>query len=114
GYWLGVLPAQLPIFAAAAIGLWLLVHRTTLGRAWSAIGFSAEGARYAGIRVERSTAIAYLLSGLAAGTAAVIYVSHVGQAKADAGTNYELAAITAVVLGGTSIFGGRGSVGGTV
>src|SRR5436190_2285428 len=114
GYWFDFLPAQLPLFVAWIIGLWLLVHRTTLGRAWSAIGYSNEGARYAGIRVERSTAIAYLLSGLAAGTAAVIYVSHVGQAKADAGTNYELAAITAVVLGGTSIFGGRGTITGTL
>src|SRR5207253_10505143 len=68
----------------------------------------------AGLRVERWTALAYILSGTAAGLAAVVYVAHVGQAKADAGTNYELAAITAVVLGGTSIFGGRGSVGGTV
>ena len=114
GYWFGVLPAQLPLFIMAAFGIWLLVHRTTLGRAWSAIGFSPDGARHAGIRVERCTSIAYLLSGLAAGLAAVVYVSHVEQAKADAGTNYELAAITAVVLGGTSIFGGRGTVGGTL
>lgn len=114
GYWFGFLPAQLPLFVAAAVGIWLLVHRTTLGRAWSAIGYSPEGARYAGLRVERSVAIAYLVAGLSAGLAAVVYTSHVGQAKADAGTNYELAAITAVVLGGTSIFGGRGTVGGTV
>ena len=53
-------------------------------------------------------------SGLVASVAAIIYVAHLGQAKADAGTGYELAAITAVVLGGTSIFGGRGSVPGTV
>ncbi|MBI3860279.1 MAG: substrate-binding domain-containing protein, partial [Planctomycetia bacterium] len=114
GYWFDFLPAQLPLFALWIAGLWVLVHATTLGRAWSAIGFSSAGARYAGIRVERATAIAYILSGLAAGTAAVIYVSHVGQAKADAGTNYELAAITAVVLGGTSIFGGRGTITGTL
>ena len=49
-----------------------------------------------------------------AGLAAVIYVAHLGQAKADAGTGYELMAITAVVLGGTSIFGGRGTVLGTL
>ena len=55
-----------------------------------------------------------MLSGLAAGLAAVIYVAHLGQAKADAGTGYELMAITAVVLGGASIFGGRGTVLGTV
>ncbi len=46
--------------------------------------------------------------------AAIIYVAHLGQAKSDAGTGYELAAITAVVLGGTSVFGGRGTVWGTV
>ncbi len=55
-----------------------------------------------------------MLSGLAASLAAVIYIAHLGQAKSDAGTGYELIAITAVVLGGTSIFGGRGSVWGTV
>jgi rhamnose transport system permease protein len=114
GYWFGVLPVQLPIFLLAAFGTGLLVHRTALGREWSAIGFSPEGARHAGIRVERSLSIAYVLSGLAAGVAAVVYVSHLGQAKADAGTNYELAAITAVVLGGTSIHGGRGTVPGTL
>ena len=114
GYWFGILPAQLPLFVAFAAAIWVLVHRTTLGRSWSAIGFSGDGARHAGIRVERCTALAYLVSGLAAGLAAVVYVSHVGQAKADAGTNYELAAIAAVVLGGTSIFGGRGTVAGTL
>ena len=56
----------------------------------------------------------YLLSGLAASLAAIIYVAHLGQAKSDAGTGYELMAITAVVLGGASIFGGRGTVLGTV
>ena len=58
--------------------------------------------------------IAALLSGLTAALSSLIYISHLGQAKSDAGTGYELLAITAVVLGGTSIFGGRGSVGGTV
>src|SRR2546423_15512547 len=54
------------------------------------------------------------MSGLAASLAAIIYVAHLGQAKSDAGTGYELIAITAVVLGGTSIFGGKGSIGGTL
>src|SRR5437016_886287 len=53
GYLFDVIPAQLPIFALVAIGVWLLVHRTTFGRAFRAIGFAAEGARYAGIPVER-------------------------------------------------------------
>src|SRR5205823_4399281 len=73
-----------------------------------------EGARYAGIHVGRRLAFVYVLSGLVSSIAAIIYVAHLGQAKSDAGTSYELMAITAVVLGGTSIFGGRGTVLGTV
>jgi len=111
--WLGV-PAQAPILLAVAIGIWLLVHRTIFGRSWRAIGFSPEGARYAGIPVARRLAMVYLLAGSIAGLAAVIYTARLGQAKADAGTGYELFAITAVVLGGTSIFGGVGSVHGTL
>jgi rhamnose transport system permease protein len=79
-----------------------------------AIGFNAAGARYAGIPVQRRTALIYLLAGVMSSLAAVIYVAHLGQAKADAGTGYELSAITAVVLGGTSVFGGRGTIWGTV
>lgn len=114
GYWLGFLPPQMLILVAVAVFYFLLMHRTIIGRSLYAIGFSAEGARYAGIPVARRIALAYTLSGLAASIAAVIYVAHLGQAKSDAGTGYELIAITAVVLGGTSIFGGRGTVWGTV
>jgi rhamnose transport system permease protein len=114
GYFGNWMPAQLPILIIAAIGFWVLLHRSAIGRMLSAIGFSPEGARHAGIRVERTVALTYILSGLAAGLAAVIYVARVGQAKADAGTGYELSAITAVVLGGTSIFGGVGSILGTL
>jgi ribose/xylose/arabinose/galactoside ABC-type transport system permease subunit len=114
GYLFDVIPAQLPIFALVAIGVWLLVHRTTFGRSFRAIGFATEGARYAGIPVERRLVLVYGLSGLISALAAVIYVARVGQAKADAGTGYELLAITAVVLGGASIFGGTGTVHGTL
>lgn len=113
GYVAGV-PVQLPILVLVVVGYWLLLHRTIFGRVVFAIGFSPEGARHAGIPVERRVFVLYLLSGLVASLAGVIYVAHLGQAKADAGTGYELAAITAVVLGGTSIFGGRGSIVGTV
>ena len=114
GYLGGRVPAQLPIFAlvAAACAWWL--HRSVWGRSLYAIGHSPEGARYAGIPVGRRLAFAYVFSGFAASLAAVVYVAHVGQAKADAGTGYELMAITAVVLGGASIFGGRGTVLGTL
>jgi ribose/xylose/arabinose/galactoside ABC-type transport system permease subunit len=114
GYFFGIIPAQLPILVFAAIGIWLLVHRTTFGRSFRAIGFSPEGTRYAGVPVEKRVALVYVLSGLLSALAALIYVARVGQAKADAGTGYELLAITAVVLGGTSIFGGIGTVHGTL
>jgi rhamnose transport system permease protein len=114
GYSLGGVPTQVPLFMVVVALFWVLLHRTTIGRGLVAIGYSSEGARYAGLPVERLVGLVYLLSGLVASLAAIIYVAHLGQAKADAGTGYELAAITAVVLGGTSIFGGRGSVAGTV
>jgi rhamnose transport system permease protein len=114
GYSMGGIPTQVPIFAAVAAAFWVFLHRSTAGRGLAAIGFSPEGARYAGLPVDRLVASVYLLSGLVASLAAIIYVAHLGQAKADAGTGYELSAITAVVLGGTSIFGGRGSLPGTL
>jgi rhamnose transport system substrate-binding protein len=114
GYLGGVVPAQLPVFLAIVAAYIMLLHRSIVGRAWYAIGFTAAGARYAGIPVARRVGLAYVLSGLAASVAAIVYVAHLGQARADAGTGYELDAITAVVLGGTSVFGGRGSVWGTL
>jgi rhamnose transport system permease protein len=107
-------PIQAWVFVGVAVFVWLLVHRTTLGRSFRAIGFSPEGARYAGLPVQGRIAFAYLLAGAVAGLAAVIFTSRLGEARANAGVGYELAAITAVVLGGTSIFGGVGSVHGTL
>src|SRR5690349_13192903 len=102
GYLPGGIPAQLPIFVLVALGFWVLLHRATIGRGLSAIGYSPEGARYAGLPVGRLLGVAYVLAGLVSSLAAVLYVAHLGQAKANAGTGYELLAITAVVLGGTS------------
>jgi rhamnose transport system permease protein len=114
GYLPGGIPTQLPLLVAAAALFWWLLHLTATGRGLVAIGLSPEGARYAGIPVERRLLLVYVLSGLVASLAAILYVAHLGQAKADAGTGYELMAITAVVLGGTSIFGGRGTIHGTL
>jgi rhamnose transport system substrate-binding protein len=114
GYVGGLVPTQLFILAAAAAGVWWWLQRTAYGRSLYAVGYSAEGARYAGIPVRARLTLIYVLSGLAASLAAVVYVAHLGQAKSDAGTGYELMAITAVVLGGASIFGGRGTVLGTL
>src|SRR4030095_14048793 len=114
GYFGGVVPAQLPIFLVILAAYAVLLHRSVIGRAIYAIGFNAEGARYAGIPVRARIALVYILSGVVASLAAIIYVAHLGQAKSDAGTGYELDAITAVVLGGTSVFGGRGTIWGTL
>ena len=114
GYIGGVIPAQLPIFLLVLAAYAVLLHRSVIGRALYAIGFSPGGARFAGIPVENRIGLVYLLSGIVSSVAAVIYVAHLGQARSDAGNGYELDAITAVVLGGTSVFGGRGTLGGTV
>lgn len=114
GFFGGVVPAQALVLVGSAVGFWVLLERSTIGRGWYVIGNSAEAARFAAVPVARRLALAYLLSGVSAAAAALIYVAHTGQAKSDAGNGYELMAITAVVLGGTSIFGGRGTVLGTV
>jgi ribose/xylose/arabinose/galactoside ABC-type transport system permease subunit len=107
-------PCQALVLAAAAVGCWLLVHRTVVGRGLRAIGFSPDAAAHAGVPLARRLGLVYVLSGLCAGLASLVYVARLGQAKADAGTGFELMALTAVVLGGTSIFGGRGTVHGVL
>jgi len=113
GY-IGPVPVQVILLLIGIVLFFILAHRAAIGRALSAIGYSPEGARYAGIAVERQIALTYILAGLCAGLAAIVAVARVNTAKADTGAGYELWAITAVVLGGTSIFGGSGSIAGTV
>lgn len=108
------IPAQIWIVMAVGLIIWFLVHHTTYGRSLRAIGYGEEGALYAGLPVKRNVSTAYIMAGLVAGLAAVILVSRLGEARANAGIGYELLAITAVVLGGVSIFGGSGNVSGAV
>jgi rhamnose transport system permease protein len=109
----GWLPVQLVVVGALFLALWVLLHRTVFGREIAVVGHNAEGARFAGVSVASVTTRAYVLCGACAALAGLIYVSRIGQAKADAGLSYELTAIAAVVLGGTSINGGRGTLHGT-
>ncbi len=109
-----VLGAQLPVIGMVFVALWLMLHRATIGREITAIGFNSAGARFAGVRVNAVTLRVYVTCGLTSALAAVLYVARIGQAKADAGSGYELVAIAAVVLGGTSIVGGRGTLHGTL
>ena len=114
GYFWKVVPIQLPLFMLVVLGYYVLLHRSVIGRALYAIGFNAEGARYAGIPVRKRLVLIYVLSGVVSALAAIIYVAHLGLAKSDLGTGYELQAIAAVVLGGTSVFGGRGTLFGSL
>ncbi len=114
GYIGGIIPPQAILLLLAAVFYYILLQRSVAGRALYALGHSYEGARYAGLPVRRRLALVYVLCGLASGLAAIVYVAHLGQAKSDAGNGYELTAITAVVLGGTSILGGSGTILGTM
>ena len=114
GYLLGVIPTQLTVLLLVFLAYWILLHRSVFGRALYAIGFTPAGARYAGIPVRQRVGTVYFLCGVVSSLAALLYVAHLGQAKADAGSGYELDAITAVVLGGASVFGGRGTLQGTL
>ena len=114
GYLGDIVPPQLLIFLIVFALYVVLLHRSVIGRALYTIGFTPAGARYAGIPVAKRVGLVYVLSGVVSSLAAIIYVSHLGQARSDAGNGYELDAITAVVLGGTSVFGGRGTLWGTL
>lgn len=114
GYLGGWLPVQLVVTLLVFAALWVLLHRTVYGRELGVAGFNAEGARFAGVRVGPITSRAYVLCGVCAALSGLVYVARIGQAKADAGLGYELTAIAAVVLGGASINGGRGTLHGTV
>ena len=113
GNLLGV-PSQVWIVVIAAIISAIILARTTFGRSLYAIGNNELGARYSGIPVDRVKLLIYTFSGFMAALAGYIYVSRVTTTRSDFGTGLELDVIAAVVLGGTSIFGGSGSILGTV
>jgi rhamnose transport system permease protein len=113
GEWLGV-PVQLWILLAGIILTGVVLDRTTFGRALYAIGNNETAARFSGLAVDRVKLVVYTLSGLAAGLSAWVLVSRVTTTRSDMGSGYELDVIAAVVLGGTSIFGGAGTIWGTV
>ncbi|HEY1944156.1 MAG TPA: ABC transporter permease [Roseiarcus sp.] len=113
GQWLGV-PTQLWILVAAIAVSGVALDRTTFGRALYAIGANETAARFSGLPVDRIKLIVYSLSGLMAGLSAYVLVSRVTTTRSDMGIGYELDVIAAVVLGGTSIFGGLGTIWGTV
>lgn len=108
------IPTQVWLFTLAALAASVTLGWTTFGRTVYAIGANETAARYSSLPVDRVKLAVYSLSGLMAGTAGVLLVSRVSTTRSDMGSGWELDAITAVVLGGTSIFGGRGTITGTL
>ncbi|HEX5089098.1 MAG TPA: ABC transporter permease [Nocardioides sp.] len=101
-------------FVLVALVGWVLLNRTTFGRRTVAVGGNPEAARLAGIPVRRHTVYLYVLVGVCCGIAALMLVARTTTGSATHGNLYELDAIAAVVIGGTLLSGGRGTIVGTV
>ncbi len=108
------IPLLIWIFALVALIGWVLLNRTTFGRRTLAVGGNPEAARLAGIDVKRHTVLLYVLVGVCCGIAAIMLVSRTTTGSSTHGTLLELDAIAAVVIGGTLLSGGRGTIVGTV
>jgi len=111
---IGGLPIPAVFFAVAVVVFGVLLSWSWMGRGLYAMGHNELATRYSGLPVDRIKLVIYSSAGAMAGLAAVLFVARRNTAKADIGTGMELDVITAVVLGGTSIFGGRGRIVGTV
>ncbi len=101
-------------YACAAAVFWVLLARTVFGRHVRAVGDNEIASRYAGLPIRRTKVWVYSLSGLLSGFAGVLYTAENHQGNPNAGVAYELDAIAAVVIGGTRLSGGKGSISGTI
>ena len=108
------LPLLVLVFLAVAVVAWVVLNRTTFGRRAAAIGGNGEAARLAGISIGRTQLVIYALSGLCCGIAALMVTAQSNAGSSDHGNLYELQAIAAVIIGGTALTGGRGTIVGSV
>src|SRR5690606_5856903 len=113
GYFLGI-PVPAITMMITFIVLYIVLHKTPFGRKTYAIGGNEKAALISGIKVPRVKVMIYGLSGMLAALAGAILTSRLNSAQPTAGTSYELDAIAAVVLGGTSLAGGKGRIVGTL
>lgn len=112
GRTLGI-PNPALVFLLLIVIAWIVLRHSVFGRSVYAVGANEEAARLSGIPVMRVKCAVYVISGLMAGVAGILYASQLGVGTPVAGDGYELDAIAATVVGGTSLFGGLGTVGGT-
>jgi ribose transport system permease protein len=107
------IPSSAVVFLAVTAIAWVLLNRTSYGRHVVAVGGNREAARIAGVKVRRIVFSVYVLSGICVGIAAILLTGRLASASPIVGNLYELDAIAAVVIGGTSLAGGRASIVGT-
>jgi len=108
------IPVVLFLFLVLLLVFVVLLHFTPFGRGIYAIGLASEAARFSGVRVERTKFILFMLSGTISALAGIYYTLRYGSARGDNATGLELQVIAAVLLGGVSIFGGRGAIHGVI
>jgi inositol transport system permease protein len=111
---IGPVPISVLILIAVFVACWVLLARTRFGRQLYAVGGNERAARASGIRPERVVVKAFVLNGLLCGLAGIILTSRINSGQPAAGVGYEFDAITAVVVGGTSLMGGTGTIPGTL
>ena len=104
------LPASLLLVAACAVALWFFLEHTNMGRHIFAIGGNPQAARVSGINVDRTLVVVYIISGFFAGLSGLLLAGRTDSGFPNAGIGIELDAIAAVIIGGASFFGGRGTV----
>ena len=108
------IPIPVWVFALAAVAGGVILNRTAYGRYVQAIGSNEQVARYAAVNVDRVKVLTYMLLGVCVGVATLLYVPRLGSASPTTGLLWELEAIAAVIVGGTALRGGSGSIAGTV
>ena len=111
---IGPFPLAIIIFFVLLVVLGLLLHRTGFGREVYVIGNNAEVARFSGLRVGRVKAILFVMSGVIAALAGLLYAARLASVRGDSAFGFELDIITMVLLGGVSVFGGKGTMAGVV
>ena len=113
GSLMDVVPWAIVLMVIFAVAAWFVTSRTPFGRAVYAVGGNEEAARISGINVDRLKMTTFVVSSVLAAVSGIILVSRMNSGQPNAGMMYELDAIAAVVVGGTSLSGGRGSIAGT-
>ncbi len=114
GYAFGPVSIELALFIVLAIVFGLILHRTRWGRAIFAIGANPVATRFAGIPVDRYRFVLFALTGMASGLAALLLTSRLGSTRPSIAQGWELEIISIVILGGVSVWGGKGSILGVV